>query len=68
VSEPEKHIDHRFTVHIVCPYCGYKHDDTDWVIDNHMEGEHNCAECKKRFKFNADIEITWITERMDDDD
>ena len=58
-------IEHEYTRDIVCPYCGDKIDDTDFRIDNYMEGDEICDVCEKEFHFEADIEITWITSKID---
>ena len=60
-----KEIDHRYTKNIVCPYCGDETDDTDYRIDNYMEGEEICEKCDKKFDFEADIDITWVTEKRE---
>ena len=57
-------IDHEYTQEIVCPYCGNKQDDTDYMIDGNMEGTEVCEECGEKFKFESDISVYWITSKI----
>lgn len=59
-------IIHEYTVgEIVCPHCGYSYNDTDFRIDDHMEGIEICEGCWKEFNFEAFIEISWTTSKTD---
>ena len=56
--------EHQYTQDIVCPYCGAATDDTDNRCDDNMEGKEICEECGNEYSFEADIEVTWITAKL----
>ena len=53
-------IDHEFQDNVVCPYCGHKHDPTDFCRELDYE-YHDCDGCKKRFRVDADYTTTYTT-------
>jgi uncharacterized Zn-finger protein len=46
---------------IICPYCGYKHQDSQEFSN---EGEVNCDECTKMFHIVRDVEVTYSTYKV----
>ena len=50
---------------IVCPYCGYRMEDDDSYFIREQEGEYECPECEKTFYFQACIDITYSTQRKE---
>ena len=61
-DKPPKPIDTEFTREVICPYCGYEHQDS-WELDDDFEFQcHRCEKliCGERIKT---IEYTtWIKE------
>lgn len=47
---------------VVCPHCGYRHDDS-WEIP---EGEIECSQCERKFHMYRDIEVFYSTTRIDE--
>lgn len=43
-------IDCEYTDNLVCPYCGWEHDDT---YDMNEAGEHSCEKCDKNFSYDV---------------
>lgn len=50
---------------IVCPWCGYHFEDDDGYFVSVGDGEYDCPECGKGFYFQADIEVTFSTQRKE---
>ena len=47
------------TLDIVCPHCGYKHQDGwDMPIEN---DEHECAECFKKFGYSSEPTVYYTS-------
>ena len=63
--EREDEIDHEYTTELVCPYCGYEHSDS-WEIAAD-DGEWECPECGQTFRYFRDIEVTYSTQKMNDE-
>ena len=61
LDEEESEIDHEYTDEIVCPYCGYEHGDS-WEAPD--DGEDECAECGKTFRFERDYTIRYVTVKI----
>jgi hypothetical protein len=56
-------IDHEYTDAPVCPHCGVAHEDAfEWGGGRADEGTRNCWKCKKPFKWERDISVTYSTE------
>lgn len=53
-------IDHEYTPEIVCPYCGYKYQDS-WEEQITGGETMNCNECDNVFKVCRHIEVTYST-------
>lgn len=51
---------------IVCPWCGHHIEDDEGTFVSEGDGEYTCDECGKVFKFQADIEVTYSTQRKED--
>lgn len=65
-KEMSKEIDHVLTQNIVCPYCGYEHQDSwEWP-----DGDDNtaCENCDKIFIFERIISCEYTTKKKDGDD
>lgn len=52
------------TEEIVCPYCGYEHQDS-WEMEDD-DGDIDCDECGKTFYFTRNVEVTYSTSRIDE--
>nr|DAR59167.1 MAG TPA: zinc finger and BTB domain-containing protein [Caudoviricetes sp.] len=50
---------------IVCPWCGCRFEDDDGYFVSAGDGEYDCPECGKGFYFQADIEVTYSTQRKE---
>lgn len=50
---------------IVCPWCGRRFEDDDGYFVRTGDGEYECDECGKEFYFQADIEVTYSTQRKE---
>ena len=51
---------------IVCPWCGYSFEDDDGYFASRGDGEYDCPECGKEFYFQANIEVTFNTQRKEE--
>lgn len=60
-----KEIDCDFTKEIVCPHCGYEHQDSwEWGPDTgEYDSEGECGECGKAFIWSRYIETTYNTRK-----
>jgi DNA-directed RNA polymerase subunit RPC12/RpoP len=56
-------IDHEYTDTIVCPYCGYKHED---VFEFSDDGETDCYKCGKEFSFTRIVTVEYSTEKIEE--
>lgn len=52
-----KEIEHEHTEEVVCPHCGYKHEEY-WEFEN---GDYDCAECGKWFTVSRNVSVTFTT-------
>lgn len=61
----ENDIDHEWTRQIICPHCGFEHDDS-FEISGNMSGNGimECWECSKQFKWNCHIDVMYDTEKV----
>ena len=52
---------------IICPYCGYKYDDSWEFLGGEWEtsGEEECAECGKNFEWDSECDIKYSTRRAE---
>lgn len=50
---------------IVCPWCGTHMYDEDGYFVREGDGEYDCPECGKEFYFQADVEVTYSTQRKE---
>lgn len=50
---------------IVCPWCGRRFEDDDGYFVRTGDGAYECDECGKEFYFQADIEVTYSTQRKE---
>lgn len=57
----EKEIDHDWTDHPVCPYCGKAHED----IDSPWEGKCECWGCGKMFFCEPSYSVDYSTKQVD---
>lgn len=61
----EKQINHSWTEQIVCPHCGYEHEDS-W--DFYLNADDNsvrlfCYRCDKPFMSDREVEVTYTTRK-----
>lgn len=57
-------IDHEYTDEIVCPWCGYKFEDSwEFSCDDEDLGLIDCYECDKQFYASRNIRVTYSTEK-----
>lgn len=54
-----KQIDTTGTDEIVCPHCGHEHGDS-WE-QSRDDGEFDCCECGRLFRYSRDISVTYST-------
>lgn len=60
-EETETYCEHD----IVCPWCGTHMYDEDGDFVRVGDGEYDCPECGKEFYFQADVEVTYSTQRKE---
>jgi transposase len=48
-----------YSSEIVCPYCGYTHNNSYELIED--EGILECENCGREFEYERNIEITYNT-------
>ena len=65
MTDTPEDIDHDYTKEIVCPYCGHEQSDSWEIMGNDEDGETDCDECEKSFRWSAHIDITYCTEKME---
>jgi uncharacterized Zn finger protein len=54
------------TDEIVCPYCGYEHEDRfEDMGENGDTLEKECDECGEVFKFKTIIKVTFISSKWE---
>jgi len=58
-------IDHDYTKSLVCPHCGYVQRDSSDITGDDEDGETECQNCEKRYRWSRYIEITYCTERRE---
>lgn len=64
MSDTAKSSEHIATDEIVCPHCGYEHGDSfEYLNAGHDDGETECDGCGKRFRWFAEITVTYSTEK-----
>lgn len=55
-------IDHEYTDEVVCPHCGYKHQDSyEFFIHNDECSDTNCHSCNKPFTAIRHVNIYYST-------
>jgi transcription elongation factor Elf1 len=61
-------INHYLTENITCPWCGFAEEDScELIRDSHlMMGKMSCRHCGKQFKWAANFEVSYITEKVED--
>ena len=57
-------IDTDYTEDIVCPWCGYKHEES-WEFDD--DGDDECANCGQPFFYSREVTVTYSTHRVNID-
>lgn len=60
-EETETYCEHD----IVCPWCGCRFKDDCGYFAREGDGEYDCPECGKEFYFQADVEVTYSTQRKE---
>ena len=66
---PAPTIDHHYTNNPVCPYCGYEESDAwEWGDGGEGDGEHECGDCEKPYRYVRYVDINYSTEKMENDD
>lgn len=56
-----KEIDHEYTDELVCPYCGYKHEDDGEMNEG---GDLECYQCEKKFKYEVDYSKSFTSRKV----
>ena len=61
-------LNHQFNYNIVCPYCGYEHDPSEYpnFYYTQDETETECEQCEKEFTFSGTITWEFSTEKIED--
>lgn len=52
------------TEEVVCPYCGYIHEDS-WEFDDN--GRYECNHCGKEFEFERIVDVHYTTSRIENE-
>ncbi len=58
------YIDHECTDEVVCPWCGYEHQDS-WELSAD-DAEWECDECGKPFNYSRYVSVTYSTSKVED--
>lgn len=53
-------INHENTEFIICPHCGFEHEDVHEYADQEF---HECMECEELFYLNENVMINYTTEK-----
>ena len=65
MSEEFEEADAQYTREITCPWCG--HEDSDsWEASD--DGEQDCGMCHKPFTYERDVDVTYVSERVIEDE
>ena len=56
-------IDCKFTRELVCPYCGYKFNNS-WELRD--EGNIECESCEKIFDYERDVVVSYISYMLEE--
>jgi len=57
-------IDHEFTREVVCPWCGYEHNDSwDRSMSDGDCNEDDCGKCGKPFTVSCIVTVEYSTEK-----
>lgn len=58
-------IDCDCTDEIVCPYCGYEHEESyEYIGHNESDKIIDCASCDKRFNVSVEYSVTYSTQKV----
>jgi transposase len=57
----DKKLEYKYTDNVVCPYCGYVHEDS-WEYGQDG-GNMECSECGKTFDWECHIQVSYSTSR-----
>jgi DNA-directed RNA polymerase subunit RPC12/RpoP len=60
-------IDTDYKDFIICPYCGEKHEDSWEIAMNDSEGEYECLNCGKKFKWEVHTITDYSTSKIEDE-
>lgn len=50
------------TKDVVCPWCGYVHQES---YEFPGDGEDECEDCGKRFRYSRTVSVTYTTKRVE---
>lgn len=57
----DEEIEHEYTDEIVCPYCGYKFEDSyEFELDT-RKSNLNCDECGEEFFAYEEVSYSYLT-------
>ena len=62
---PENDLNTTSRVDVVCPYCGFIHDDS-WEFSRQSHTGW-CRECDREFRLSADQRVTYTTAKLEAD-
>lgn len=58
-------FDHVFAETIVCPFCGWKDNDSwEWLNGEEGDGESECGECEKPFAVSRHVTVAYSTQKL----
>ena len=60
-----KNIDHKSTMNITCPYCGWEDQDS-WEATSDS-GKMDCGRCEKEFDFERTVTVDYSTYKNEAD-
>ena len=49
-----------YTDEVVCPYCGYEHQDSY----EYEDGEIDCQRCDNKFNLTKEVSVSYTTEKV----
>lgn len=52
---------------VECPYCGYRNDTTDWLVDlpNDNRFDQECANCQREFEVEVEFEPIYSASKIE---
>lgn len=62
-------LDVDYTDGIICPWCGFRHEEPEHIMDNITESEEEieCYQCERKFNVEPEVTVRYSTSRTECD-